>query len=284
MSEGSAEKNSAKSDATSSTPRNFQNSEESSVQTDNINYDRSGSTDSSPGIAEILSDPNVCHHLLAVAQQTSSDGSIDFSKIRNIKMEEEEPMEGDISTPKHRTILNKDELRDSLCSPSSKKKEVTVLTVDTKSSVVQKLKFSDLSPHMSRSMNTTIKDNQYLKSLAPAKKISIEKANAFLKCNKSTKHVTPLMTQMDKCQVALVDTDSDSFFQLVACQTPNLAPLDPNEKETILCEKTVPYMSSNKENFVMVSQLLILLPLWNQVQMNCCHSGTKYRSTKDDSE
>ena len=56
---GSAEKNSAKSDTTSSTPRNLQNSEDSSVQTDNTNYDRSGSTDSSPGIAEILSDPNV---------------------------------------------------------------------------------------------------------------------------------------------------------------------------------------------------------------------------------
>ena len=151
---GSAEKNSAKSDTTSSTPRNSQNSEESSVQTDNTNYDRTGSTDSSPGIAEILSDPNLRCGLLPVAKQTSSDGSIDFSKIRNIKTEEEEPMEGDISTLKRRRILNKDELRDSLCLPSSKKKKVTALTVDTKSSVVQKLKFSDLSPHMSRSTNT----------------------------------------------------------------------------------------------------------------------------------
>ena len=166
---------------------------------------------------------------------------------------EEVAIESQLFTPKHRRILDKDELRDSLCSPSSKKKRVTALTVDTKSVVVQKLKFSDLSPHMSWSTSTAGKDNQYLKSLAPVKKIAIEKVNAFLKCNKSTKHVTPLMTQMAKCGVALVDTHSDSFFQLAAGQTPDLAPLEPNEKETILCEKTATYMSSNMENFVMVS-------------------------------
>ena len=86
------------------------------------------------------------------------------------------------------------------------------------------------------------------------------------------------MTQMNKCQAALVDTDSDSFFQLVACQTPDLAPLDPNEKEIILHEKMAMYMSSNREfchgesiiNTVSTPEPSPdeLLPLWNQIQIN----------------
>ena len=100
---------------------NSQNSQGSSVQTDITNDDRSGSIETSPSFVEILHDPNVVEGLIAFKNQVSSDGSIDLSRIRNMKTEEV-AMESHLSTLKCRRILNKDKLRDLLCSPSSKKK------------------------------------------------------------------------------------------------------------------------------------------------------------------
>ena len=238
----------------------------------------------SPTVQSLLSDENVIHVLQKIksnlesfvpsptsgtSRTTVDETSVTFDQDVVCSIKHEEIVE---RTPSpqgmgHRKrIVSHAEMQEVFTSPTNKKRK-TVYCIDTMEStdanIVKALDFNSPSPKpktvsIGKKPSTKVKDTEksyeHLRQIAAVKHDIIKHANAFLKFKKAPKHVNIVHDQLKKLNLNMMDNpDSDqltnSFFHVMAYQTPEYWNLHPDKQHDLLMKKMAAYIGVNPVEF-----------------------------------
>ena len=173
-------------------------------------------------------------------------------------------------------IVSCTEMQEVFTSPTNNKRK-TVYCIDTMEStdanIVKVLDFNSPSPKpktvsIGKKPSTKVKDTaksyEHLRQIAAVKHDIIKHANAFLKFKKAPKHVNIVHDQLKKLNLNMMDNPNsdqltNSFFHVMAYQTPEYQNLHPDKQHDLLMKKTAAYIGINQLNFSQVSSHNVMI-------------------------